>query len=79
MQPFGAYDDGDLTISRLSWRAILYYLYTGKITFGRLDSQPLASTEEGAFENEGGGHQLESFQLFPTSPKSVYTLACTVR
>jgi len=62
---------------RLSWRAILYYLYTGRITFGRLSSQPPASTEEVAFVT-AGDDQAESFQLPPTSPKSVYTLACTI-
>lgn len=68
----------DFTIYRYSWRAILYYLYTGRITFGRLSSQPPPSREEGAFEKVGD-RQPESFQLLPTSPKSVYNLACTVR
>jgi len=60
-----------------TWRAVLYYLYTNKITFGRLSSRPPTSTEEGAFV-EVGYRQVESFQLPPSSPKSVYTLACTI-
>ncbi|KAF9793401.1 hypothetical protein BJ322DRAFT_1103798 [Thelephora terrestris] len=55
-----------------TWKAVLYYLYTNKITFGRLSSQPPVSMAE------VGCRQAGSFQLPPTSPKSVYTLACTI-
>ena len=61
----------------LSWRAILYYLYTNTITFGRLSSQPSETVEDATPEEVENG-RAEGFQLPPSSPKSVYTLACTV-
>jgi len=65
------------TLVRFSWRAILYYIYTNKISFGRLGSQPPVPMEDGAF-GKVGYREAEGFQMSP-SPKSVYTLACTVR
>ena len=61
-----------------SWRAVLYYLYTNKITFGRLSSQPPVPVEDGA-SGKICRRRAESFQMSPPSPKSVYTLACMVR
>ncbi|KAF9648599.1 hypothetical protein BDM02DRAFT_2211635 [Thelephora ganbajun] len=60
-----------------TWRAILYYLYTNKITFSSLSSQPPVSIGDGAFIKVGY-RQVEGFQIPPSSPKSVYTLACTI-
>ena len=60
-----------------SWRAILYYLYTNKITFGRLSSQPPVSVE-GDASVKVEGRRVESSQMSSPSPKSVYTLACMV-
>lgn len=60
-----------------TWSAILYYLYTNKITFGRLSSQPPVSAEQGALVEVEYG-PAEGFKLPPTSPKSVYTLACLI-
>lgn len=68
----------DPALIPISWRAILYFLYTGKITFGRLSSQPPVAIEDGVSEKVEHG-QVESFQMSAPSPKSVYTLACMVR
>lgn len=60
-----------------TWGAILYYLYTNRMTFKRLSSQPPVLVEDGTFEDVGD-KQGESYQLPPCSSKSVYTLACTI-
>ena len=67
----------DLRLIPFSWRAIFYYLYTNKISFGRLSSQPSVTAEDGASEKVGNG-RARGFQMPSSSPKSVYTLARTV-
>lgn len=65
------------TVVHFSWGAILHYLYTNRITFGRLGSQSPVTAEDAA-SGKVGWPRAGSFYMAPSSPKSVYTLACTV-